>query len=41
MKRMIRRAALTAAFTALAATGLGGVTTAQAADTFKWNVPVV
>ena len=41
MKPMIRLASLVAAVSALLATGLGGMTAAQAADTFKWNVPVV
>ena len=41
MRRTIRLAGLATAFTALVAAGLGGVTAAQAADEFKWNVPVV
>ena len=41
MRRMIRRAGLATAFTTLVATGAGGMTAAQAADTYKWNVPVI
>ena len=41
MRRRIRRAGLAAACSALVATGLGGMTAAQAADTYKWNVPVI
>ena len=41
MRRTIRLAGLATAFTALVAAGLGGVTAAQTADEFKWNVPVV
>lgn len=41
MRRWIRPAGLAAAFTALVATGAGGMTGAQAADTYKWNVPVI
>ena len=41
MKRTNRLAGLAAAFTALVAAGAGGVTAVQAADTYKWNVPVI
>ena len=41
MRRRIRPAGLAAAFTALVATGSGGMMAAQAADTYKWNVPVI
>ena len=41
MRRMIHRTVFAAASAALAAAGLAGITSAQAADEFKWNVPVV
>ena len=41
MKRVIRRMSLTAALMVLVAAGWGGVTPALAADTYKWNVPVI
>lgn len=41
MRRTIRAAGLAAATSALIAAGSGGMTAVQAADTYKWNVPVI
>jgi TRAP-type C4-dicarboxylate transport system substrate-binding protein len=41
MRRRIRLAGLAAAFTTLITVGMGGGTAAQAADIYKWNVPVI